>query len=120
MTIEKLTVTPEIAEAIEHVKQTFNLNAFVKFADGGQASHPIARRLIGEFGKDELLQVVFYGYEVEKSPEEKVREYYEISRMWVEDRGNVNTPSVKYKLGTLDGIKGTLDLLGIQIEGVNA
>lgn len=59
------------------------------------------------------------GYEVEKTPEEKVREYYATNYQ----RHEQSLPRSKddfYTSGVAEGVRSTLDLLGIKIEGVNA
>ena len=53
---------------------------------------------------DLLMEALICGYEVEKSPEEKVREYYNV----------LITANPKY------AVQHTLDLLGIKVKGVNA
>jgi len=55
-----------------------------------------------------IAAALINGYEVEKTPEEKVREYYE---------SYGGSPSaMEWK----EAVQDTLDLLGIKIEGVNA
>jgi len=55
-----------------------------------------------------LAAALINGYEVEKTPEEKVREYYE---------SYGGSPSAMERK---EAVQDTLDLLGIKIEGVNA
>jgi hypothetical protein len=65
---------------------------------------------------DTLLTALVNGYEVEKSPEDKVREYYELAKNCAEIyalKGH-KFDAEQY------AIKKTLDLLDIKIEGVNA
>jgi len=54
-----------------------------------------------------LAAALINGYEVEKTPEEKVREYYE---------SYGGSPSAMERK---EAVQDTLDLLGIEIEGVN-
>jgi len=55
-----------------------------------------------------IAAALINGYEVEKTPEEKVREYYE---------SYGGSPSAMERK---EAVQDTLDLLGIKIEGVNA
>jgi len=101
MTNVKVTLPKEVAEAIERYRIRGASNKSIvsdvvnDFADDSLIS----------FDLDELLIALVNGYEVEKSPEEKVREYYE-----------------GFSIGTTSriAIKQTLNLLGIKIKEVNA
>ncbi|ARV43483.1 hypothetical protein BCV50_00035 [Bacillus subtilis] len=68
-----------------------------------------------------LAAALVNGYEVEKTPEEKVREYFEGVRNSRDERylaGDIE--GKRFHGGALIGIYNTLELLGIKIEGVNA
>ena len=76
--------------------------------EGGR-SETILRHFDGNH--DELMQALICGYEVELSPEDNVQAYY------------VNLQSYsynEYNQGIADGVIDTLNLLGIEIAGVNA
>ncbi|MFC7799190.1 hypothetical protein ACFTRE_14630 [Bacillus subtilis] len=67
-----------------------------------------------------LAAALVNGYEVKKTPEEKVREYYEWLKRSRDERhlaGDVE--GKRFKAGLLQGVLNTLDYLGIEIEGVN-
>ncbi len=67
-----------------------------------------------------LAAALVNGYEVEKTPEEKLREYYEWLKRSRDERhlaGDVE--GKRFKAGLLQGVLNTLDYLGIEIEGVN-
>jgi len=68
----------------------------------------------GEGGSpDMLMRAIVNGYQVESTPEDKLREYYErIS----EEGFEYANPRL---LGRRRGILDTLDILGITIEGIN-
>ncbi|MFT4448705.1 hypothetical protein ACMXZI_15510 [Bacillus subtilis] len=58
-----------------------------------------------------------YGYEIEKTPEEKLREYYE--SLW-SDYCDSDDPFIEVACESARAaVKETLNLLGIKIEGVN-
>ena len=66
-----------------------------------------------------IAAALINGYEVEKTPEEKVREYYAANYQ----RHEQSMPRSKddfYTSGVAEGVRNTLDCLGIKIEGVNA
>ncbi|URO01734.1 hypothetical protein 268TH002_37 [Bacillus phage 268TH002] len=68
-----------------------------------------------------LAAALVNGYEVEKTPEEKVREYYEKTKRTRDERhlaGDIE--GKRFHDGTLVGVCNTLDYTGIKIEGVNA
>ncbi|MCC8352557.1 hypothetical protein [Bacillus sp. AF23] len=68
-----------------------------------------------------LAAALVNGYEVEKTPEEKVREYYEAVRNLREERYLAgDTEGKRFHAGALVGIHTTLGIFGIKIEGVNA
>lgn len=60
------------------------------------------------------------GYEVEKTPEEKIKEYYEeVLRYQRESRDEADIESAEYYSGVIDGVTETLTILGVDIKGVN-
>lgn len=65
-----------------------------------------------------IAATLINGYEVDKTPEEKVREYYE-KLCDGYDRAQFNEDEGKYLL-MKRAVRRTLDDLGIKIEGVNA
>ncbi|KIL30352.1 hypothetical protein [Bacillus subtilis] len=68
-----------------------------------------------------LAAALVNGYEVGKTPEEEVREYYEWLKRSRDERhlaGDVE--GNRFIAGLLQGVLNTLDYLGIKIEGVNA
>ncbi|MGR6115867.1 hypothetical protein ACTHHL_04650 [Aeribacillus composti] len=74
---------------------------------------------LAEFFKDDeisLMSVLINGYEIKKSLEEELREYYN----WhTRKRGFENTFAGGYNVGVRSGIEDALNILGIKIEGVN-
>lgn len=68
-----------------------------------------------------LAAALVNGYEVEKTPEEKLREYFEETKRTRDERHLAgDTEGKRFHGGALVGICNTLELLGIKIEGVNA
>ncbi len=76
-------------------------------------------RAASDIPLDDFITALYVGYEIEKSPEERVQALYkEISREYMmSDFGSNNVP---YYRGVSRGIERTIDALGMKIEGVNA
>jgi uncharacterized protein (UPF0297 family) len=70
-----------------------------------------------DFSFDTLLNALVNGYEIEKSPEDKVRAYYEFWSERAKDRDYETRTEAENKL---DGMLFVLDAYGIKIPGVNA
>lgn len=112
---DKVKVSKDVAEAIDRVVKSYqrlfpeNINetiikGHIESPDGwrGEGSEHINKLPL-----DTLIRALYIGYEVEQSPEDRVREYYEtVVRM------HYTSPR--------DAIRETLNLLNKQIEGVNA
>lgn len=108
--MEKVIVSKEVAEAIEHAKRTCVVSALIRFADGESGFlHPKMILLRKELDREALLHAIFYGYQVEQTPEEKLREFYESFNAEIMEHVYART-----------AIRSTLALLGITIEGINA
>jgi Protein of unknown function (DUF1642) len=122
MNIGKVVLPREVAEAIESLrKNQFDNRAIINRIY--KATAPPALQLYAIENFDTLLNALVNGYEIEKSPEEKVREYYEE----IHEKHGKSFAEVPYGgkpphyfSGVKDGIKTTLDILEIKIEGVNA
>ncbi|MEH7521748.1 DUF1642 domain-containing protein [Bacillus sp. JJ1503] len=119
----KVTLPREVAEAIENMRERGRSNgAIIATAmtngSGAGVGWTLATYVLEHEGNsDKLMTALLNGYEIEKSPDEKVREYYdELSD------SNVSVYSENHHRNNREraGIRKTLDLLGIQIEGINA
>ncbi|MGQ5176985.1 hypothetical protein ACSQ7W_11850 [Bacillus halotolerans] len=76
---------------------------------------------LAKLGLLTLAAALVNGYEVKKTPEEKVREYYEKTERTRDERQSAgDIEGKRFHGGALVGICTTLELLGIKIEGVNA
>ena len=118
MTVEKVKVTKEVAEALYEVERNYiGINIAITFH--------AKNALIGKYAPlqslsiEDLARALINGYEVEKSPEENVRAYYEQTRKISTSPEEAAIVKIRAD-GTMRGIRNTLDLLGISIEGVNA
>ncbi|QYG88290.1 hypothetical protein [Bacillus atrophaeus] len=112
----KPTITKEQAEVIESWAMDCNGGVYKErlirahaddAGDWGGAYSPL-----NDLDLLTLAAALVNGYEIEKTPEEKVREYFE--KLWTCCCG---TDEIEIAEET---IINTLNLLGIKIEGVNA
>ncbi|MGG1042509.1 hypothetical protein ABE153_11500 [Bacillus velezensis] len=113
----KLTITKEQADALLHLYST-----------GWSKSDVLEHHATGEWFEhcdslndlDMLMiaDVLINGYEVEATPEDRVREYY--AELQEKERA-AQSRGVTFSLECeREGVINTLNLLGIKIEGVNA
>ena len=116
MTNAKVVVPKEVAEAIESAKSIRSEEVIVNMS--------IAKSFVGEqailnsVNPYTIVKMLLNGYEVEKSPEEKVREYYGRKRQ--RRNGLLCGIEREHLEVSMHTVQETLDLLGIKIEGVNA
>lgn len=110
--MDKVKLPKEVAEAIESLREPFN--SFSDYAIIGMLYSPSKHKEVKEIqvlhenmGQEkmhpgDLLQALVNGYEVEETPEEKVREMYGIATAIERN-----------------AIVSTLNAVKISIEGVN-
>ncbi|WP_226570338.1 DUF1642 domain-containing protein [Bacillus stratosphericus] len=120
----KPEIMKEQAEAIEFLRKHYDDSTIIAmYAEDtiGYVHQTYGHDCGSVYGLDLLnfAAALINGYEIEKTPEEKVREYYAFNH---DERCKVLTasPRGQYTSGVADGIRKTLDLLGVKIEGVNA
>ncbi|MCY8472388.1 hypothetical protein [Bacillus halotolerans] len=120
----KPTITKEQAEAIDSLrngKAEWDIEEFLYAYTSADYSTSPEFQPIASMDIVTLAAALVNGYEVEKTPEEKVREYFEDVKNRREKRRDAGLfESFRYNDGKVDGIRNTLDYLGIKIEGVNA
>ncbi|WP_459198760.1 hypothetical protein [Bacillus subtilis] len=119
----KPTITKEQADAIEFWLKEYGTDKgrFIEAHanDSGDWSGTYAP--LNDLDIMTLAAALVNGYEVEKMPEERVRQYYEGVRNSRDESylaGDIE--GKRFHAGALVGICNTLGLLGIKIEGVNA
>ncbi|MFL6560205.1 MAG: DUF1642 domain-containing protein [Bacillus sp. (in: firmicutes)] len=121
MNASKIVVPSAVAEAIRHYTDLADSKSeaftdILSMGFEGTRSEIILRHFDGNH--DELMEALICGYEVEKSPEEKVREFYEYLEAQYRENLHNETAS-KYHLAVVT-LKRVLSDLGILIVGVNA
>ncbi|MCY9052514.1 hypothetical protein MOE90_02250 [Bacillus spizizenii] len=114
------TITKEQADALLHLYSAgWTKSDVIEYhATGEWLEHCYS---LNDLDTLTLAAALVNGYEVEKTPEEKVREYYEGVKRTRDERylaGDIE--GKRFHAGALVGICNTLGLLGIKIEGVNA
>lgn len=134
---KKVTLPRDVAEAIEKLREygweqanLLNAGEFINIdrptlaeIGGEHIGFPIAEWLSNDFHANypNYVSALVNGYTIEQSPEEKLREYYDnlvnrANEIIAEGRAvGAILPSAERV-----GIERTLDMLGIQIEGINA
>ncbi|MCY7780015.1 hypothetical protein MOB41_16575 [Bacillus haynesii] len=110
--IKKPVITKEQARAIEQVRRwghgdDWILASHSDVLSGRTSTWGCNICALDKMDMLTLAAALINGYEVEKTPEEKVREYYE---------SYGGSPSAMERK---EAVQDTLDLLGIEIEGVN-
>jgi hypothetical protein len=107
--MEKVTLPKEVAEAMENLlsrgAEDKDIIAYGMARFTTENAGEIYRYAQDNFYG--LMSALVNGYQVEQTPEERLREYYDNMLF-----ANGDTYS--------DVIKHTLDILGIEIDGINA
>jgi hypothetical protein len=124
--MEKVSLPKEIADALDGVKQFYKSNADiiadiiesrVPLIPCGEHLLPLIKYSRKDAGNaDILMSALINGYEIEQTPEERLHQYYEKLKMFTE---STSFAPVGSYFSEMEGIKNTLDILGIKIEGVN-
>ena len=120
--ITKPVITKEQAEAFEKLREQYTDEEIViKYIESELDLFDSSCACLYDLGFTDFLAALINGYEVEKTPEEKVREYFgEAQRRRRERRDAGDIESMRYNSGKIDGVRTALAILGIKIEGVNA
>ena len=108
---EKVKLQKEVIEVIETMTATgAPLNEIVERHIHGVHLRVNGYGLIEQMSTDTLIRALYIGYEVESTLEEKVADYFEHCKKSA-------SPEIRSEMY---GIRNTLNILGIKIEGVNA
>lgn len=109
----KVVLPKEVAEAIEVLQRAFNYGLYElidvahspkDYEDKDEVYYITTIDTYSQGKYDDVISAIVNGYEVEKTPEELLRKYYE--------SGDTSYHEAM-------GIRQTLKILGIKIEGVN-
>lgn len=121
--MNKPTIPNEVADVIENLRDPESGHIFsnaeiasVALRTGGGL--PLDTKILQTISFDTLMAALVNGYERELTEEQrhqKIKEQYELYRLCA---GHYDTSHED--AAHADGIRHTLNMLGIQIEGVNA
>jgi hypothetical protein len=111
--VELPVIPREVAEAIEHYCDVpaGNISIITRVLGGNLGEY---ERRLTTIPFDDLVTAVYVGYEIEQTPEDKLRAYYENAKQCADIYANGEGFRIE-----ADTIVKTLDLLGIKIGGVN-
>lgn len=123
--MDKVKLPQEVAEAIEELRNVGMSNwAIIAIAnDPSEYSYVIDEECLGEYSttlsrfkdRDKLLGALVNGYEIEQTPEERLRDIFIDA---ANERLSAGSDG-EYYVGMMDGIRTALNTLGIKIVGIN-
>jgi hypothetical protein len=124
--MNKVTIPREVAEAIEELRNAGMSNwAIIAIAnDPSEYSYVIGEKCLGKYSttlsrfkeRDKLLGALVNGYEIEQTPEERLRDIFiDVANKRLSARSDG-----EYYVGMMDGIRTALNTLSIKIVGINA
>ncbi|MCP8973133.1 hypothetical protein NMK43_08495 [Bacillus licheniformis] len=117
--IKKPVITKEQANSIENIRREGVLNDEDILRNHGKFTYTDA--CLNDLAFMTLAAALIDEYEVDKTPEEKIREYYEEAQRRCKARREIgDIEGLRYNAGRGYGVVDTLDILGMKIEGVNA
>lgn len=128
--MNKVTLPREVAEVLGAVKteySLFNIIESLRYYGKGRKSISDSRlEKLHDWCEDDettdredlIITALVNGYEIEQSPEDKLRDYWsDVNTFWNKGRHPL---SESYFEGSRDAIITVLWILGIKIEGINA
>ncbi|MBD3861419.1 hypothetical protein IEE86_16965 [Bacillus sp. 28A-2] len=114
--MKKPEITKEQAEALAYLRGLGRDDEYILRNRGEYVRHCA---VLNDLSLVSLAAALINGYGIEKSPEQKVKAYYD----YICAEHEKSIPYSKddhYTVGVTQGIQRTLEHLGIKIEGVNA
>lgn len=112
MTNEKITLPRGVSESIERLRSKGYTDAhIVHDIERGISSEVLNEYFYDKASPDDLMRALVIGYEVERTPEERLRDYYEYLQ-------RIKSDSIYDDLRA-EAVEETLDILGITVEGIN-
>lgn len=124
MTDAKVKVTKEIAEAIEQLRKSrsdeeifYHATSLVLNLDRFKRENKSAIRTLHGISPLKLATALAVGYEIEKTPAEKVAYCYKTERLFSCATDSIYERGVA--IGVMKGIEFVVEAYGLKIEGVN-
>lgn len=116
--IKKPEITKEQAEAITYLRGLDRDDECILSYHG---EYVVECAVLNELSRVSLAAALINGYEIAKSPKEKVQDYYEyLEKRYGEARDKGDVQARLNFTSMMTGVRETLDRFGIKIEGVNA
>lgn len=116
---EKVTIPAEMAELIGNMRDAGYTNEEISRIAMGNTAVPYYHEVLTQIPFDTLLAALVNGYEREQTEEE--RAHAAIRKLYVRHAlGSDGYEATLLSKAHADGVKFTLDTLGVKIEGVNA
>jgi hypothetical protein len=112
--VELITVSKNVAEALDKVKED-HVNNFERIVEYHMDKFPewsYELTPLNSLSLDSMIRALYIGYEIEKTPEEKVKELY----------GSYHVGAMsgeRYDEGAQDAIERMLEIIGMKVEGIN-
>ncbi len=113
--MDKVKITPEQLHDFNNFKDFFAEDAKKEFLAVEYSINKKKYQGLEDISFDQIVAILYDNYEL-ITPEDELREYYRILKGYIDAKDGVNIESEK---GQLEGVKETLRLLNIRIEGVN-
>jgi hypothetical protein len=120
-----VTVSREVAEAIKQTVDCFgNYSEIIECHVAGPNDYleDSGQEALNGLPLDTLIRALYVGYDVEKSPEEKLADYIEEVRCSI--KTGVLTYANSYAIGKYDGLREAAEILGVKLpeptEGADA
>jgi hypothetical protein len=115
---QKPEIPREVADELTSYLEIYSFDELM--GDIGRSYHGLITEYpaFKKVEKRTLILAATVGYTVEKSPEGKVRELYEECNR-IHAALSFDSTDIDYYDGKIDGIEETLNLLGVEIPGVN-
>lgn len=115
--MEKLKVTKEVFESLEVAKVFNSTENIIKEHIKCDNDWEYGCKGINGMDIFDLCKALFVGYELEKTPEEKILESYKKAVELLDTKSTLLPEG--YMEGTKDCTEFILDTLGIKIKGIN-
>jgi len=115
--MSKVVLPKKVAESINNLRLSGERNGFIVCAalgDSGDKDSNVLYDFVqhNDDNFDKLLNALANGYDVEKSPEEELAEYYRLARMQMEEWGS------DFDAGILAGVRQAVEILRLEIAGI--
>lgn len=119
-----MKISKQLAKAFEDIEynssrdQLYDLSFIASQANGGWEACKTVMTFVQSVGRVKYFELLVNGYDVEITPEDNVRYYYEFLTQETDSATRSEDQRKEFKQERR-GLENTLALLGVRIEGVN-